>query len=194
MKTTAFRSELQPPNRPPVLNGVQEVAGSNPAGPTNLPPIGSLNTASYHSAGYAPLRYDALGYARVCFHRASTEARLMQKEISGCPVGQGRAAIMPRLTKGLVEGMRSTCREQWIWDALPGFGVRMTPAGVVTYYVQYRNSVGQTRRLALGRHGRLTVDQARKIAGEKLAAVAAGRGPRRGEASGPTGCREAGHG
>ena len=40
-----------------------------------------------------------------------------------------------------------------------------------------QESLGQTRRMALGRHGRLTVDQARKIAGEKLAAVAAGRDP-----------------
>jgi len=51
--------------------------------------------------------------------------------------------------------------DRWAWDdALPGFGLRVTPGGVRTYVVQYRVA-GRTRRLALGRHGRLTPERLR---------------------------------
>ncbi len=83
-----------------------------------------------------------------------------------------------RLTKKGIDSLEATEAERFVWDAtLPGFGVRVLPSGVITYIVQYRNAAGQSRRLALGRHGVLTPDQARKLATEKLGAVAAGRDP-----------------
>jgi len=76
-----------------------------------------------------------------------------------------------------VEAIGPGARVQFAWDdSLPGFGVRVTPNGVRTYVLQYRVA-GQSRRLSLGRHGALTAQQARKLAHQNLAAVAAGRDP-----------------
>jgi len=64
------------------------------------------------------------------------------------------------------------------WDTeLPGFGVRVTPAGVRSYVVQYRTRAGISRRMTLGRHGVLTAEQARTRARSALASVAAGADP-----------------
>jgi len=83
-----------------------------------------------------------------------------------------------RLTKTAVDGLKATDRDLWVWDeTLPGFGVRARPTGVRTYFVQYRNAAGRSRRLSLGRHGVLTAEQARRLALEKLGAVAGGRDP-----------------
>lgn len=60
---------------------------------------------------------------------------------------------------------------------LKGFGVRVTSNGVRTYFVQYRDVGGRTRRIALGRHGVLTVEQARKAAMQQLADVTRGDNP-----------------
>lgn len=85
---------------------------------------------------------------------------------------------MARLTKTAVDGLKATDRDLWVWDeTLPGFGVRARPTGVRTYFVQYRNAAGRSRRLSLGRHGVLTAEQARRLALEKLGAVAGGRDP-----------------
>ena len=85
---------------------------------------------------------------------------------------------MAKLTKTAVDGLKATDRDLWVWDeTLPGFGVRARPTGVCTYFVQYRNAAGRSRRLSLGRHGVLTAEQARRLALEKLGAVAGGRDP-----------------
>lgn len=60
---------------------------------------------------------------------------------------------------------------------LKGFGVRVTPAGVRTYFVQYRDLAGHTRRIAIGRHGVLTAEEARKVAVQRLADVTRGDNP-----------------
>jgi len=51
------------------------------------------------------------------------------------------------------------------------------PSGVCTYIVQYRNAHGRTRRHALGRHGALTPDAARKLARQVLGQIAGGADP-----------------
>src|SRR5689334_4260089 len=67
-----------------------------------------------------------------------------------------------------------------VFDAeLPGFGVRVHPTGRKTYMVQYRAG-GRTRRVKIGLHGVLTVDEARKRARALLGDVAHGENPAEG--------------
>lgn len=88
-----------------------------------------------------------------------------------------------KLTKRTVETLEApdAC-DYFVWDSLlKGFGVRITHSGGVvrrTYVLGYRpNASPRFRRLTLGMHGALTVDQARKLAQRHLAGIAAGEDP-----------------
>jgi len=84
---------------------------------------------------------------------------------------------MPKLSKRVVDAIRpnSDGKDVFLWDsgdgALKGFGVRMKPSGAGAYIVQYRTAEGRTRRLALGKVGTLTPDEARILARELVAAT-----------------------
>jgi integrase len=90
---------------------------------------------------------------------------------------------MSKITKRRVDALRPdrAGRDVFKWDAgdgaLKGFGVRMKPSGAASYVVQYRNREGRTRRLAVGRLGEMTPDQARQIAAEKLREARKGGDP-----------------
>lgn len=82
-----------------------------------------------------------------------------------------------RLTKRAVEAAKPAERDVFLWDdAMPGFGLRVLPSGKRGYLIQYR-AKGRTRRLALGLHGTLTPEQARRLAAEQLACVRRGEDP-----------------
>ncbi len=85
---------------------------------------------------------------------------------------------MAKLTKRIVETLKPGTGDVFAWDdELRGFGVRVKPSGTRAYLVQYRTQHGRSRRLTIGQHGRLTVDQARREARIILADVARGSDP-----------------
>ena len=86
------------------------------------------------------------------------------------------------LTKGLVDSCGSTNRRYDVWDSkLPGFGLRVGVSGSKTFVVRYRADGGgrsaPKRYLTVGRHGTLTVEQARKKAQQILAEATVGDDP-----------------
>ena len=89
---------------------------------------------------------------------------------------------MSKLTKRVIDALRPDPKHDvFKWDAgdgaLKGFGVRVKPSGVASYFVQYRNKEGRTRRLVLGRVGELTPHEARQLAADKLKEVRTGADP-----------------
>jgi len=87
---------------------------------------------------------------------------------------------MPKLTKRVVDALEAAGKELVVWDdELPGFGLRVKPepSGAKSWLIQYRNAHGRSRRLTVGRVGRLTPDEARKLAKQRLAEVDRGEDP-----------------
>src|SRR5262245_61161910 len=84
-----------------------------------------------------------------------------------------------RLSKTVVDGLAPAAADLFVWDTtLPRCGVKVTPAGVTVFVVQYRRPGGRSRRLSLGRVGHpLTVQTARERAKEVLGDVAHGKDP-----------------
>ena len=98
--------------------------------------------------------------------------------------GKRTASVKVTLNKRNVESLKSADKPFIAWDdKLTGFGLRVQPSGVRSYIVNYRAGTGgrkaANRRLVIGRHGRVTADQARRLAQETLGRVAAGDDPRR---------------
>lgn len=84
-----------------------------------------------------------------------------------------------KLTKRSVDAIEPLLgKEMFVWDTeTRGFGLRMKPSGTKTFIIQYRTDRGKTRRYAIGQHGRMTVEQARKQAKLKLAETEIGQDP-----------------
>jgi len=84
-----------------------------------------------------------------------------------------------KLTKKVVDEMPFPVgRQDLIWDKdLKGFGLRLSPSKK-TYIVQGRiHGTGATRRVSLGEHGVLTLQEARKRAKKELSAMLEGTDP-----------------
>jgi integrase len=85
---------------------------------------------------------------------------------------------VPKLTKTVVEAVAPRTKQFTLWCSdLPGFGVYILPTGNRTYFVDYRTSVGVRRRLTIGRHGKITAEQARKLAIATLGEAVRGEDP-----------------
>ena len=85
---------------------------------------------------------------------------------------------MPKLTKRFVDALKPVTTDTLFRDTdLKGFALRAKPSGVRTWVVQYRNKAGRTRKLALGKVGVLTPEQARQQAKDALAEASKGADP-----------------
>ena len=91
------------------------------------------------------------------------------------------SGMRAQITKRSVDALRPARSEYFLWDEkLPGFGVRVQVTGAKSYVVKYRAGSGRgapTRRVTLGAVGKLTPDEARKLAKSTLGAVAHGADP-----------------
>jgi len=76
---------------------------------------------------------------------------------------------MPKLTKRTIEALPTEAKDYFVWNSqIAGFGVRVMPSGAKTHQAQYRKC-GRTQRVSIRRYGKITVDEARKLAKEIIA-------------------------
>ena len=88
------------------------------------------------------------------------------------------------LTRRSIEAMKPRERPWVAWDdKLTGFGIRVQPSGVKSFFVNYRTGEGgrkaPNRNVVIGRFGRMAPEQARRLAQQVLGKVAAGGDPAR---------------
>ena len=77
-----------------------------------------------------------------------------------------------KLTKTIVDALESRTSDYVEWcGVLKGFGCRVRPSGSKTFIVQYRigGRNSPVRKVTIGSHGKLTVEQAREAASKVLA-------------------------
>jgi len=85
---------------------------------------------------------------------------------------------MPKLTKSTVDAATPRENQFTIWcSELKGFGIFVQPTGSRTYFVDYRNRDGVRKRMTIGRHGKITAEEARKLAIAALGETVKGRDP-----------------
>jgi Arm domain-containing DNA-binding protein len=83
-----------------------------------------------------------------------------------------------KLTKTAVDAAIPGVKEYELHDTIvPGFLLKLAPAGRKIFMVQYRTNAGERRKPAIGRFGELTFEQARSIAQDWLADVRRGKDP-----------------
>lgn len=82
-----------------------------------------------------------------------------------------------KITKRRVDVTKAQAQDVFIWDdELPGFGLKVTPAGRKVFVFQYRLN-GSRSRMTVGPYGSLTVEHARSIARQIAGRVAGGEDP-----------------
>lgn len=102
-----------------------------------------------------------------------------------CPADRcPKRNVMPKrstqtLTKRYVDSLIAENGKDFIvWDAgLTGFGVRVKPSGRKSYLYKYRSVQGTQRKVTVGSHGQITLEQARRLAAAGLGRVASGDDP-----------------
>lgn len=85
-----------------------------------------------------------------------------------------------KLTKIVIDKARydpAGSQVQYVWDStVQGFGVRFYPSGKKSFVIQYRID-GRLRFMILGQYGKLTLDEAQKLAIIKIAETLSGKDP-----------------
>lgn len=84
-----------------------------------------------------------------------------------------------RLTQRAIDDLIPTPGKQYtLWDvSVPGFGVRVSPAGTKTYLLKFRLKTGRVRWKMIGRVDDLTLTEARERAVDDRGIVARGQDP-----------------
>jgi len=86
-----------------------------------------------------------------------------------------------RLGKRTVDAAKPKAAAYRVWDAdLKGFGLKVSPRGLKTYFVWYRAGQGRTaarREYTIARHGEMTPEEARDEAANVLSRVRLGEDP-----------------
>ncbi len=83
-----------------------------------------------------------------------------------------------KLTKSVSDAAVPRTTTYEIWDTIiPGFLLKVTPAGRKTFMLAYTTANGQRRKPSIGRFGAITVEQARTIAQDWMAEARRGRDP-----------------
>jgi len=82
--------------------------------------------------------------------------------------------MIKRLNKTSVDSLKAQTKRYKCWDVnVKNFFVRVYPSGIKSYAIFYRFN-GRDCEYTIGKHGSITVDQARTIAVKKLGQVAGG--------------------
>ncbi len=85
--------------------------------------------------------------------------------------------IKTQIDKLTYQGEPGSKKQDIRWDdSLPGFGIRIFESGKKTFVIGYRAG-GRWRLQSIGQYGRLTPDEARRLAREILGRVAGGDDP-----------------
>ncbi len=85
---------------------------------------------------------------------------------------------MAKLTKTILDAAELRDKPYFIWCTdLAGFGARVFSSGKKTFYVDYYTKTGDRKRMSLGAFGKLTVDEARKMARITLGDTLRGEDP-----------------
>ena len=80
------------------------------------------------------------------------------------------------ITKRTLDALKAPATDVVLWDkSLRSFGVRLSPAGAITFLVQYRNAQGRSRRITIGPYGAYTPAKARQEAERLLGEAKAAR-------------------
>lgn len=83
-----------------------------------------------------------------------------------------------KITKRLVDGVKTPERDRFIWDtSIAGFGLALRASGSHSFIFQYRTAEGRSRRATIAKVGALAPDEARETARKWAALVHEGGDP-----------------
>lgn len=84
-----------------------------------------------------------------------------------------------KLNKTLIDGLEAKPKQYRVWDSdIKGFGLRVSPKGKKTFFVQYTRLDNKKDSFTIGTYGAITLKQAKDIAQDRLAEVRGGKDPK----------------